>query len=250
MCVPVDAGLPDLGLISPLPSGAPVTLTTTDGSPFRAFATRAAEPSGTGFVVLPDIRGLIPFYERLADALASVGFDSVAIDFYGRHEGLEPRDPDWDPWPTLDQMNYEQNLDDCGVAVEYLRSLGVEKVLTLGFCMGGALALHEGYSTHGLAGTVCAYGSPVAWADDWLLASPPMFKTSPVLFWACSAVPTMPSTSTTSQHLMPPSLTREGRTRSRSTTERRIASSTGTTPSGSKHRGTPGTGSWRSDAPC
>lgn len=167
MCVPVDAELPDLGLISPLPSGAPVTLTTTDGSPFRAFATRAAEPSSTGFVVLPDIRGLIPFYERLADALASVGFDSVAIDFYGRHEGLELRDPDWDPWPTLDQMNYEQNLDDCGVAVEYLRSLGVGKVLTLGFCMGGALALHEGYSTHGLAGTVCAYGSPVAWADYW-----------------------------------------------------------------------------------
>ena len=132
MCVPIDSELPDLGLIWPLPSGASVALTTTDGCPFRTFVAQAVDANGTGFVVLPDVRGLFSFYQRLTKALASVGFDAIAIDYFGRFSGIEPRHPDDDPWPALDVYTAEQASDDVGVAIAHLReSLGVEKVIVL-----------------------------------------------------------------------------------------------------------------------
>ncbi len=166
MCVPVDSELPDLGLTWPLPSGAPVALTTTDGIPFRSFVAQAVEPSGTGFVVLPDIRGLFSFYERLTEALAFVGFDAVAIDYFGRTSGIEPRDPEDDPWPALDVYTAEQASADVGVAITQVReSLGVGKVVVLGFCFGGLISIREGYADHAVDGVVAAYGGPAEWGN-------------------------------------------------------------------------------------
>ena len=67
-----------------------VTLEAADGSPFRAFRARATTPNGAGIVILPDVRGLHPFYEELALRFAENGVDALAIDYFGRTAGVEP----------------------------------------------------------------------------------------------------------------------------------------------------------------
>ena len=70
----------------------PLTLTAADGNQFMAYGARANKPSGTGVVILPDIRGLHDFYKELAARFAEVGFDSVAFDYFGRTAETPNRD--------------------------------------------------------------------------------------------------------------------------------------------------------------
>jgi carboxymethylenebutenolidase len=159
MCVPADAELPDLGLDGPLTRGAITVLPTQDGAEFATYTVEAPQPNGTGILLIPDVRGLFPFYERLAEAFASQGFTTVAMDFYGREMGTERRPDDWDPWPVLEQKTADQMHDDAEVAAEHLRTQGVAKVVTVGFCLGGSLSLREGIG-RGRDGVAVLYGSP------------------------------------------------------------------------------------------
>ena len=164
MCVPVDAELPDIGLPFPLPTGERVTLTSADGARFAAHRADAVEPTGTGIVVLPDVRGLFTFYERLAEAFAASGYDAVSIDYFGRTAGLAPRDADWDHMAHVEKVEPAQIRDDVAAAVDLLRrERGVSRVMTVGFCMGGAFSLRQGLAGHGLAGVVSFYGTANAW---------------------------------------------------------------------------------------
>ena len=52
-----------------------------------AYAARAAQPGGPGIVVLPDVRGLHPFFEELALRFAEAGVQAVAIDYFSRTAG-------------------------------------------------------------------------------------------------------------------------------------------------------------------
>src|SRR4029077_1884314 len=67
MCYSDDARPP----LPPVVGGAAsdhgdLHLTADDGNRFMAYAARAAEPTGAGMVVMPDVRGLHPFYKELA----------------------------------------------------------------------------------------------------------------------------------------------------------------------------------------
>ena len=42
-----------------LASSSDLTLTSDDGTEFMAYSARAAEPTGTGMVILPDVRGWV-----------------------------------------------------------------------------------------------------------------------------------------------------------------------------------------------
>ena len=164
MCVPADAELPDIGLPFPLVAGERVILTSADGATFAAHRADAPEPTGTGVVVLPDVRGLFAFYERLAEAFAASGYDAVSIDYFGRTAGLEPRDADWEAMPHVEQTKPEQIRDDVAAAVDLLRrERNVARVMTVGFCMGGAFSLRQALGGHGLSGVVSFYGTAGAW---------------------------------------------------------------------------------------
>src|SRR6185369_10047749 len=80
MCFDLDSRPP----IDPIAGGSldagPLTLTSADGTAFRAFGARPANPSGAGIVILPDVRGLHPFFEELALRHAEHGIAAVAID--------------------------------------------------------------------------------------------------------------------------------------------------------------------------
>src|SRR5437879_4196990 len=84
MCVDNDSRPP----IRPIAGGSAgsrdLRLTSSDGTRFMAHAARASKPAGAGMVVIPDVRGLHPYYKELADRFAEVGVDAVAIDFFAR----------------------------------------------------------------------------------------------------------------------------------------------------------------------
>ena len=43
-------------------------------------------------MILPDVRGLYPFYTELAERFAQAGYHAIALDYFGRTAGLGPRD--------------------------------------------------------------------------------------------------------------------------------------------------------------
>jgi carboxymethylenebutenolidase len=164
MCFDDDARPP----IPPIAGGAldagETILTADDGTRLRAWRARAAEPTGAGMIILPDIRGLHPYYEDLALRFAEHGVDAVAIDYFARTAGTDRRDASVDTKPHVEQTSYEGLSADVRAGAAYLRSDeggGATSLFTVGFCFGGRLAFLT--ATHGLdlAGVIGFYGVPV-----------------------------------------------------------------------------------------
>ena len=61
---------------------AALTLTSADGTAFSAACALPAEAPRTGVVILPDVRGLHPYYVALAERFAEAGTAAVAIDWF------------------------------------------------------------------------------------------------------------------------------------------------------------------------
>jgi carboxymethylenebutenolidase len=115
-------------------------------------------------VILPDVRGLHPFYEELALRFAEAGADAVAIDYFSRTAGTGRRGPDFDYASHVPLTRHETLNADALAAAEYLRSeLGgaVQRMYTIGFCFGGRLSFLQAASRIGAAGVIGFYGWPV-----------------------------------------------------------------------------------------
>jgi len=142
-------------------TGAPIILNAYDGASSRAFLARAEIPTGVGVVVLPDNRGLHPFYEKLATRLAEQGHAALAIDWYGRTAGTEPRDDRFPFMEHLMRVRRETIDADIAAAADLLRiDEGATAVFAIGFCFGGRQAFFAAAPSAGLAGTVGFYGAP------------------------------------------------------------------------------------------
>jgi carboxymethylenebutenolidase len=138
-------------------------LTSADGTRFATHMAKAAAPGGPGIVIIPDVRGLHPFYEDLANRLAEAGVHAIALDLYARTAGPGHRDADFEFMPHVDATHHVNLAADVRAGVEALRSHdlgGAERVYTMGFCFGGRVSLVQGFQGHGLAGVICFYGSP------------------------------------------------------------------------------------------
>jgi carboxymethylenebutenolidase len=105
-----------------------LTLTAADGTEFSAaYAAPAADPR-VGVVLLPDIRGLHPYYVALAERFAEAGLPAVAIDYFGRTAGLAGgdsgtgvREADFD-WQSHIPQTQPASIDaDITAALAYLR---------------------------------------------------------------------------------------------------------------------------------
>jgi carboxymethylenebutenolidase len=161
MCFELDS-LPPIPVIS----GAAVShddlvLEARDGNRFAAFLATPDEAAETGVVILPDVRGLYRFYEELALRFAERGYPALAFDYFGRTAGVEKRADDFDYSDHVATATTEGVQTDVAAAVEHLRSLGVRKIFTVGFCMGGRQSWFAAAGGHGLAGAVGFYGMPV-----------------------------------------------------------------------------------------
>ena len=141
-----------------------LTLTAADGNHFAAFAAHAAEPKGAAVIVIPDVRGLHPYYEELALRFAEAGVHALAIDFYGRTAGAEKRAADFEYEPNVRQLRADGVNVDVAAAADWLRSTDgqrPERLYTLGFCIGGRMSFVQAASGLGLAGVIGFYGWPV-----------------------------------------------------------------------------------------
>lgn len=139
-------------------------LTAPDGNRFGAYFARAAEPTGAGMVILPDVRGLHHFYKELAQRFAETGIDAVAIDYFGRTAGIGDRSDAFDYQPHLGSVTPDTVRTDVAAAIAYLRSEeggAVKSVFTVGFCFGGSISWNQSAAGHELNGCLGFYGRPV-----------------------------------------------------------------------------------------
>jgi carboxymethylenebutenolidase len=145
-----------------------LVLEAADGTRLAAFAATPDEPTGTGVVILPDVRGLYRFYEELALRFAERGFTAVAIDYFGRTAGVGKRG---DEFPFMDHVaktTPEGVQADVAAAVEHLRSPeggSCRAIFTVGFCFGGRHSWLAAAAGHGLSGAIGFYGRPGPGAD-------------------------------------------------------------------------------------
>jgi carboxymethylenebutenolidase len=164
MCFDDDARPP----LPPIRGGAidarDLRLTSADGTAFAAHAARAERPSGAGIVVIPDVRGLNPFYEELTLRFAEAGVHAVALDFYARSAGSDKRGPDFEYEPHVTQLDPGALDADVAAAVDFLRSPdggAPDRLYTVGFCIGGRISLLQARSGLGLSGVIGLYPWPV-----------------------------------------------------------------------------------------
>ena len=172
MCFDLDSRPP----IAPIAGGAldseRVILTAADGNRLAAFRARATTPSGAGIAILPDVRGLHPFYEELALRFAERGIDAVAIDWFGRTARDEPRDESFEYMPHASATTWAGIAADVAAGVAAVRSPADDRpgpgaVFTVGFCMGGRMSFLAGSLGLGLAGVIGFYGTLVGpWRND------------------------------------------------------------------------------------
>jgi carboxymethylenebutenolidase len=130
-----------------------LTLTTADGNELAATLATSVSPTAPGVVILPDVRGLHPYYEALADEFAQAGVHALAIDLYGRTAGALHRDEQFDFAEHRAAARDAGIREDVRAAREELRRRGAVAVYVLGFCFGGRAALMQG-TDEGVAGVV------------------------------------------------------------------------------------------------
>jgi carboxymethylenebutenolidase len=161
MCYDDDSSPPIEAIAGGVGAHGDLVLTATDGNRFAAFSAMSANGKGPGVVILPDVRGLHPFYEQLALRFAENGYDSVAIDYFGRTAGVGKRP---DAFPYADHVpltTIEGVTADTAAAVAHIRAEDPQrKVFTVGFCFGGSSSWHQAAAGHGLSGAIGFYGNP------------------------------------------------------------------------------------------
>ena len=143
--------------------GRDLALTSRDGTSVPAYAARAASPSGAGIVIVPDVRGLHPYYEELALRFAEAGVHAAAFDFYARSAGSRKRDESFDPQPHVLGLEPERVNEDVAAAAAFVRSAEggqPERLYTIGFCLGGRISLLQAASGLGLDGVIGFYPWP------------------------------------------------------------------------------------------
>src|SRR6201995_5350248 len=164
MCFEFDA-LPPLvpaDLIrAPMAGGAGaevLELESADGTHFSAALAESPEGRG-GIVILPDVRGLYPFYSNLAERFAQTGYHAIALDYFGRTAGLGPRDEDFEYRSHVEQLEVPQARAVLVAAANALRDRpGPTPPATVGFCLGGFHSFMAGADVPVLSAVIGFYG--------------------------------------------------------------------------------------------
>lgn len=144
MCFGDDARPPLPPISGAAADQGDLVLEASDGTRFAAYFARAAQPTGAGMVVLPDVRGLHRFYKELAQRFAD--------------------GDDFEYMPHVQQTTPEAISADTAAAIDYLKSKdggAVKSVFTVGFCFGGSNSWIQSATNPGLSGCIGFYGRPM-----------------------------------------------------------------------------------------
>ena len=159
MCFDTDALPPDPARTGMLAGSERRVLFADDGNRFAATVARTQEPAAASVVIIPDVRGLHRYYERLAEHAADAGVHAVAIDPYGRTAGPEHRGDDFDYAPHRAAARDDGIRADVRAAADILRGDGATRVVSMGFCFGGRASLMQA-SQESVDGAIAFYGPP------------------------------------------------------------------------------------------
>ena len=139
-------------------AGEDLVITSADGTKIRAYLARATD-SAAGVVIAPDVRGLHPFYEELAERFASAGVHAIAFDYFGRTAGTETRGNDFDYMPHVRQTSPKSVFADIAASRSRLEGdTKARRIFVLGFCFGGRIAFLSSAEQPNLAGVIGFYG--------------------------------------------------------------------------------------------
>jgi len=98
----------------------------------------AKAPGSVGVVLIHEIFGYTPYHEGVAKGLSEKGFTAAAIDFYKGRKAATLEDG----FKLRTSITNELLLDGVSRGIELMRKEArVRKVGSMGFCMGGGLAL-------------------------------------------------------------------------------------------------------------
>ncbi len=173
MCFDHDSRPPVAPIAGGALDGSLVELTARDRNRFAAFRARPSSAGGAAVVILPDVRGLHPYYEELALRFAERGIDALALDWFGRTAGATPRGEDFEYMPHVTQTTWAGISADIEAAVTAVRGdpgsddEQPQAVFTLGFCMGGRMSFLAATLGLDLAGVIGLYGTLAGpWRND------------------------------------------------------------------------------------
>ena len=160
MCFDTDALPPDPARTGMGAGSERTVLASADGNRFAATVARTQEAASAGIVVIPDVRGLYRYYERLAEHLADAGIHAVALDPYGRTAGRSGATM------TSTTGPHRAAASDDGDPSRRPRRRGPAAgrgsdtvVISMGFCFGGRASLMQA-SQESIDGAIAFYGPP------------------------------------------------------------------------------------------
>ena len=139
----------------------------SNGGSSEGYVARPATGAGPSVIVVQEWWGLVPHIKSLADRFAAAGFVALAPDLYHGEQASEPDDAG----KLMMGLAMDQAAKDIAGAADYLAGLDgtTERVGTVGFCMGGSLALWSATLSPKVVATVGFY-PPVPWermAPSW-----------------------------------------------------------------------------------
>ncbi|HSK51694.1 MAG TPA: dienelactone hydrolase family protein [Clostridia bacterium] len=144
MCFEADSHPPIAAGRESIDSAERITLSADDGTAVSAFHARAVVPADTAVLILPDVRGLVPYYEELAVRFAEHGLDALAIDYFGRTAPpAGERATDFEYHGHVDATTLPGLTADVRAGAAHLRADStrpVPRLFAVGFCFGGRLA--------------------------------------------------------------------------------------------------------------
>jgi carboxymethylenebutenolidase len=138
----------------------------------QGYLSLPASGTGPGVVVIQEWWGLNDNIRAIADRFAVEGFVALAPDLY---HGKRAREPD-EAGKLMMALNADTAARDLSGAIDCLLTSGATglKVGTVGFCMGGALAIYAGTVVPEKVGAVVDFygGHPHLRPDLTRLAAP------------------------------------------------------------------------------
>jgi len=132
----------------------------SNGGSSEGYLARPATGVGPGVVVIQEWWGLVPHIKSLADRFAKAGFVALAPDLYHGEQASEPDEAG----KLMMGLAMDQAAKDIAGAADYLTGLDgtTDRIGTVGFCMGGSLALWSATLSPRIVATVGFY-PPVPW---------------------------------------------------------------------------------------
>ena len=129
----------------------------SNGASARGYLSVPADgAAGPGVVVIQEWWGLVPHIESVADRLAGEGFVALAPDLY---HGEKTTSPD-EAGKLMMALDIERAERDLRGAINFLLahpSVNSPEVGTVGFCMGGSLALWSATLSDHIVVTACCW---------------------------------------------------------------------------------------------